>query len=149
MKIVFAADHRGVALKDYLAAVAREQGHDVVDVGTCGGGSVDYVDFGLAAAEMVACGEADRGVLVCATGIGMCILANKVPGVRAALCGTTYVARLTRLHNDSNVLALAGDITAPRYAAEIMETWLATVFEGGRHERRLGKIKQIEEKYSK
>jgi len=149
MKIVFAADHRGLTLKDYLAAIAREQGHDVVDVGTCTGGSVDYVDFGRTAAEMVARGDADRGVLVCATGIGMSILANKVPGVRAALCGTTYAARMTRLHNDANVLALAGDLTAPRYAGEILETWLATAFEGGRHERRLAKIKEIEEKYGK
>ncbi len=149
MKIAFAADHRGLALKNYLAACARELGHEPADFGTHDELSCDYVDFGRKAAEAVARGEADRGVLICGTGIGMSIAANKVSGVRAALCWTVYMARLTRLHNDANVLVLSGDQTAFRYAREILTTWLATDFEGGRHERRVAKIKEIEDAYGK
>ncbi len=107
------------------------------------------MDFGRAAAEAVARGEADRGVLVCATGIGMSMAANKVPGVRAALCWTVYMARLTRAHNDANVLVLSGDQTGFQFARRMLEVWLATEFEGGRHARRMDKIKHIEEDYSK
>jgi len=149
LKIAFAADHRGLALKNYLAAAARELGHEPVDFGTYDDLSCDYVDFGLKAAQAVVKDEADRGVLVCATGIGMSIAANKIPGVRAALCWTIYMARLTRLHNNANVLVLSGDQTAFHYGREILKVWLETPFEGGRHERRVAKIKEIEDYYSK
>jgi len=149
MKLAFAADHRGFSLKEYLKGVAAELGHDVADFGTDGEASCDYVDFARAAAAAVAGGDADRGVLVCATGLGMSIAANKVPGVRAALCWTVYMARLSRAHNDANVIVFSGDQTAPRYAAEMLTAWLSTPFEGGRHGRRVGKIKTIEEDYAK
>ncbi len=149
MKLAFAADHRGYSLKEHLSGAAAELGHEVVDFGTDCEESCDYVDFGRAAAEAVAWGEADRGVLVCATGIGMSMAANKVPGVRAALCWTVYMARLTRAHNDANVLVLSGDQTGFQYARKMLEVWLETPFEGGRHARRMEKIKTIEEEYSK
>jgi ribose 5-phosphate isomerase B len=149
MKIAFAADHRGYRLKEYLKAAAAELGHEALDFGTDREESCDYVDFGRAAAEAVARGEVDRGVLVCATGVGMAITANKVPGVRASLCWTVDMARLTRAHNDSNVLVLSGDQTGSQYAREILKVWLETPFEGGRHARRVDKIKAIEEDYAK
>lgn len=149
MRIAFAADHRGYPLKEYLKGVAAELGHDAVDFGTDCEESCDYVDFGRAAAEAVARGEAERGVLICATGLGMSMAANKVPGVRAALCWTVYMARLTRAHNDANVLVLSGDQTGFQYAREMLAVWLETPFEGGRHERRVDKIKAIENDYAK
>jgi len=148
VRIAFAADHRGYKLKEALkAAVAAD--HDVVDFGTDKEASCDYVDYGRRAAEAVATGQVDRGVLICATGVGMSILANKIPGCRAALCWTAYMARLTRLHNDSNILVLSGDQTAAPYAREILATWLASPYEGGRHQRRLDKIRDIEVDYAK
>jgi ribose 5-phosphate isomerase B len=149
MKIAFAADHRGYPLKEYLKGVAAEAGHEVADFGTDCEESCDYVDFGRAAAEAVSRGEAERGVLICATGVGMAIAANKVPGVRAALCWTVYMARLTRAHNDANVLVLSGDQTGLHYAREMLAVWLKTPFEGGRHGRRVDKIKAIEGDYAK
>ena len=149
MKLAFAADHRGYPLKEYLKGVAAEMGHEVSDFGTDREESCDYVDFGRAAAEAVARGEADGGVLICATGVGMVIAANKVPGVRASLCWTVYMARLTRAHNDSNVLVLSGDQTGFQYAREMLAAWLETTFEGGRHARRVDKIKAIEADYAK
>ena len=150
MKIAFAADHRGFALKEQLKAAAAEWGHEVLDLGTDDGAtSCDYTDFGRAAAEAVAAGKAARGVLVCATGIGMSILANKIPGIRAALCWSVYMARLTRQHNDANVIVFSGDQTGFRYGREMLQAWLETEFEGGRHERRVEKIKAIERDYGK
>lgn len=149
MKIAFAADHRGYLLKEYLKGVGAELGHDVVDFGTDCEESCDYVDFGRAAAEAVGRGEAERGVLVCATGLGMSMAANKVPGVRAALCWTVHMARLSRAHNDANVLVLSGDQTGFQYAREMLTVWLETEFEGGRHARRVDKIKAIEGDYAK
>ena len=149
MRVIFAADHRGFALKCYLLAAARALGYETEDVGTFDEASCDYTDYGRKAAEAVARGDAERAVLICGTGIGMSILANKVPGIRASLCATAYAARLTRLHNDANVLCLSGDETGARYAREIMATWLATVFEAGRHERRLEKIRAVENDYGK
>lgn len=149
MKIAFAADHRGRPLKDYLIEIAKQAGHETLDVGTKDDVSCDYTDYGQQAVTMVTTGQADRAVLVCATGIGMSILANKVPGIRAALCWSVYMARLSRLHNDANVLVLSGDQTAPRYAAEMLKVWLQEEFEGGRHERRLNKIKELEKTYNK
>ena len=128
--------------KDSLRAMLRHaleaQGHTVLDVGTHSSDSVDYPDFALAVSRAVAGGEAARGLLVCGTGIGMAITANKVPGIRAAVCGDAETARLSRQHNDLNVLAMAGRATSPAAAIGIVRVWLETPFEGGRHERRLG-----------
>jgi len=149
MKVAFAADHRGFALKAALLAAARELRYDVVDVGTFDDEPCDYTDYGRRAAELVARGDADRAVLVCGTGIGMSILANKVPGIRAALCASEYTARLSRQHNDANCLALSADQTAPRLARVIMELWLTTPFEGGRHAGRLEQLRALERHYLK
>jgi ribose 5-phosphate isomerase B len=149
MKIAFAADHRGYPLKEYLKGVAAELGHEAVDFGTDCEESCDYVDFGRAAVEAVAGGEAERGVLICGTGLGMSMAANKVPGIRAALCWTVHMARLSRAHNDANVLVLSGDQIGFQYAREMLTVWLETEFEGGRHARRVDKIKAIEADYAK
>jgi ribose 5-phosphate isomerase B len=149
VKVAFAADHRGFELKQTLLAAAAALGHEVVDVGTREPRSCDYADYARQAAEMVARGDAARAVLVCATGVGMCIAANKVPGIRAALCWSVYMARLSRLHNDANVLCFSGDQTAACYAGEMLAAWLAADFEGGRHERRLALIRAIEKDYGK
>ncbi|MGD8719080.1 MAG: ribose 5-phosphate isomerase B [Candidatus Zixiibacteriota bacterium] len=149
MRIAFASDHRGFPLKEYLKAAAAELGHEAVDFGTDCEDSCDYVDFGRAAAEAVARGEVERGVLVCGTGVGMSLVGNKVPGVRASLCWTVHMARLTRAHNDSNVIVFSGDQTGLRYAREMFVAWLETPFEGGRHGRRVDKIKAIEADYAK
>ena len=147
MKIVVGADHRGFQLKQLIVKWLRGEGHEVVDVGTSNVESVDYTDFALDAAEKVAHGEAQRGILICGSGAGMSIAANKVQGVRAALAVNDEGARLARAHNDANVLALGawqeGD--ADRVHA-IVETFLNTEFEGGRHARRVDKITAYEEK---
>ncbi len=140
MRIAFAADHAGVGLKDRLAAAARAAGHEVVDLGTRGDDSVDYPDFGRACALAVAAGEAERGVVVCGTGIGISIAANRVAGVRCALAHDVTTARLARLHNDANLLALGARIVGPEVADDCLLTFLATAFEGGRHQRRVAKL---------
>ncbi|MBI5442670.1 MAG: ribose 5-phosphate isomerase B, partial [Deltaproteobacteria bacterium] len=144
--ILIASDHGGYELKEALEAYLRDRGEEVEDLGTDGAEPVDYPDFGLSAAERVGRGEADRAILVCGTGIGMSIAANKVAGVRAALAHDVYSARMAREHNDANILVIGGRTTAPEEAREIVGTWLATPFEGGRHERRLAKIRGFEER---
>ncbi len=144
MKIAIGADHAGFALKEALKARLVSEGIAVEDFGTHSKDSVDYPDIGVAVARAVSEGKADRGVLICHTGIGMSIAANKVPGVRAALCRTDEDARLSRRHNDANVLALSGSFTPPDLAAAITDAFLETGFEsGGRHERRVDKIRQL------
>ncbi|MDH3198378.1 MAG: ribose 5-phosphate isomerase B [Candidatus Krumholzibacteria bacterium] len=145
MKIVIGSDHNGVAFKKLLAAHLAARHDEVVDVGSRDESSADYPDFAFEAAELVASGAADRGILVCGSGIGMAMAANKVRGVRAALCHTPDAARLTRAHNDANVLALAGWQTAKEDVLRIVDDFLDTAFEGGRHERRVNKIKDYEE----
>ncbi len=144
MRIAIGADHAGYALKEVLIAHLREQGVEVVDFGTHGTDSVDYPDYAQAVAEAVARGEADYGVLICGTGIGMAITANKVPGIRAAAVSDVYSAKMSRAHNDANILCLGGRVVGPGLAIEILEAWLHTPFEGGRHVRRLEKIRRME-----
>jgi ribose 5-phosphate isomerase B len=140
MRVAIAADHGGYELKQHVKRWLAEHGHVVADFGTDSTQSVDYPDYGFAAAEAVAHGEADAGVLCCTTGIGMSITANKVPGIRAALVADADLARNSRTHNDANVLCLAGKRTDPQTADAILETWFSTAFEGGRHARRVEKI---------
>jgi RpiB/LacA/LacB family sugar-phosphate isomerase len=142
--IVIGADHGGVDLKTDLVAWLGERGEEVVDVGTTGSESVDYPDFGRQVAERVSRGEAERGVLMCTNGIGMAIVANKFPGVRAALVNDATVARMAREHNDANVLVLGGGMTARFHARELLRIFLETPFAGGRHQRRVDKIAAIE-----
>lgn len=151
MRIAVGSDHAGYALKERVKAELTRLGHEVEDVGTSSAEvSVDYPDFSIAVGERVASGEAERGVVVCATGIGASIAANKVEGVRASVVTSDETARLTRADNDSNVLAL-GAKTAPSFEAALgwLQVWLDTAFAGGRHERRVNKIKDYEHKHSR
>lgn len=142
--IAIAADHGGVELKDALVAELRARGEQVLDLGTNGDESVDYPDYGRAVAERVSRGEVDRGVLVCTNGIGMSIVANKFPGVRAALVNDATAARMAREHNDANVLVLGGGMMGKFHARELLRVFLETPFAGGRHQRRVDKIADIE-----
>ena len=144
MKITLGADHGGFQLKETIKEWLLEKGYEVSDRGTYDEQSCDYPDYAKAVALEVAGGNADRGVLVCGTGIGMSISANKVKGIRAAVCGDTFSARMSRLHNDANVLALGQRVTGAGLALDILELWLNTSFEGGRHKTRVDKITQIE-----
>ena len=142
--IAIGSDHGGVDLKDFLISLLRSQGIDVEDCGTQGRESVDYPDIGREVCARIAGGAAERGVLVCTSGIGMSMVANKFPGVRAALVYDLDGARSSREHNNANILVLSGAKTEQSLAREILETWLATPFAGGRHQRRVDKISQIE-----
>ncbi|MBE3554270.1 MAG: ribose 5-phosphate isomerase B [Thermicanus sp.] len=148
MRIAIAADHGGYELKELIKKmIVEELGMEVEDFGCQGLESVDYPDYALPVAEKVAAGEFDRGILICGTGIGMSIAANKVKGIRAALVHDLYSAKVTREHNDSNVLTMGGRIIGPEIAREITKIWLTSEFTGGRHTRRLDKIAAMEEKY--
>ena len=150
MKIAVACDHGGLNLKKAMIAYVEKLGHTVVDFGTNTTDSCDYPDFAAAAAEAVASGECERGFLVCSSGIGVSIVANKVPGIRCAHCHDTYCAKYTRLHNDANMIAFGEKVLGEGMMQEIVSLFLNTEFEGGeRHERRVAKIKALEEKYSK
>ena len=150
MKIAIACDHGGLALKNRIAEYLSEAGHEAVDFGTETADSCDYPDFGVAAAEAVTRGECERAILVCTTGIGISIAANKVPGIRCALCTEPLSAKMTRLHNNANALALGGGFTGPNLAVEIVRVFLETPFsEEGKHQRRIDKITAVEKKYSK
>lgn len=144
MIITIGADHAGADLKDRLAELIQHYGHQLIDRGTNSSDSVDYPDFAAAVAGDVATGKADRGVLICGTGIGMAITANKVRGVRAANVRTVEEAELSRQHNDANVLCLGARFIDPQVAEDVLLAWLQTEFEGGRHERRVEKIVQVE-----
>jgi len=145
LKVAIGSDHAGYKLKQLLVAHLREAGHDVVDVGTDSEDSVDYPDFVGPVAHMTSEGEVDRGIVVCSTGIGSSMAANKVRGVRCALCHTEYEAKYSRLHNDANVLALGQNVTGPALALAITDMWLATEFsQEERHARRIGKISALE-----
>ncbi|MFN7942482.1 MAG: ribose 5-phosphate isomerase B [Thermoanaerobaculia bacterium] len=145
MRVALGADHAGFELKQRLARVLTEAGHEVVDLGTDSAASVDYPDFAAAVAHAVAGGRAERGVLVCGTGVGMAIGANRVPGVRAVAADGLYVARLARAHNDANVLALGARVVAPEHAEAILAAFFSTPFEGGRHQRRVAKLDGVPE----
>lgn len=144
MRVSLACDHAGYPLKEVLKAFLHEEGHDVLDVGTDSEASVDYPDFCAAAARAVVDGRADRAIVVGGSGQGEQLAANKVHGVRAALCNDLHLAELSRRHNDANVLAIGGRIVAEALAKEIVRLWLVTPFDGGRHARRLEQVAQIE-----
>ncbi len=145
MRIALGSDHRGCALKSRLIELLKKLNHEVADLGTQGSESVDYPDYAEAVAKRVASGEADRGILICGTGIGMCIAANKIPGVRAAPCHDAVTAEMSRRHNNLNVLCLSGDLLGEKHADAMVATWLETKFEGGRHARRVDKITHLED----
>jgi ribose 5-phosphate isomerase B len=144
MRIAIGADHAGFALKQHLIGTLKRLGHDVDDRGTHSEDPVDYPNICAEVGRIVARREADRGVVVGGSGQGEQMAANKVPGVRAALCNELYTARMSRLHNDANVLAMGGRIVAPGLADEIVALWLDTAFEGGRHQRRVEQIAALE-----
>ena len=144
MKIAIGADHAGFEAKERLAERLREWGHTVLDAGTDGLDSVDYPDFAEEVGGRVGSGQADYGLLVCGSGIGMSIAANKVAGVRAALCTCETLARLSRQHNDSNVLCVGARITGPGVLEEMVRVFLETPFEGGRHQRRVDKMNDLD-----
>ena len=146
-RIVISSDHAGFELKESLKGFLGELGYQVDDVGTTSTEPVDYPLYTLKAAEKVALGEYRRGIVFCGTGQGDAIVANKVPGIRAALCCDTFTAELSRRHNDANMLVLGGWMLGKRLAREIVRVWLATPFDGGRHQQRLEQIKDIENRY--
>jgi len=145
MKIAVGSDHRGFEAKQQIKAIAAELGHECIDFGTNDSNPVDYPDLAYSVAMAVSKKQADRAILVCATGIGMSIAANKVKEIRAALCHDELSAQISRDHNDANVLCLSGDQVGEILLRKIVEVWLNTEFSGGRHERRVRKIKAIEE----
>ena len=145
MRIAIGADHGGYELKRYLVESLTALGHQVEDFGTYRPEAVDYPDIAIPLARAVAAGEYERGILICGTGIGMSITANKVPGVRAALCTDGYMARKAREHNDAQILCLGGRVVGADRALEIAQTFLACEFQGGRHARRVGKIARLDE----
>jgi ribose 5-phosphate isomerase B len=148
--IAIGSDHAGYELKNKIIEHLNKKGYEVKDFGTDSSEkSVDYPDFGLMVAESVKNGECEKGIVICGTGIGISISANKVPGIRAALCTNSYMARMSRKHNDSNVLALGGRVLGVGLALEIVETWLDTGFERDRHKTRVDKITEIEKKFEK
>ncbi|MCK4236966.1 MAG: ribose 5-phosphate isomerase B [Candidatus Krumholzibacteria bacterium] len=144
MKVAVGSDHRGFPLKERIVRMLGGEGYDVLDLGCSGTDSVDYPDFAFPVAERVAGGEAERGILVCGSGIGMSVAANKVRGIRAALCRTVGDARMTRRHNDSNVLTLSEQSMEDPDVLDLVRVWIETPFEGGRHKRRIDKITAYE-----
>ncbi|MCI0701508.1 MAG: ribose 5-phosphate isomerase B [Planctomycetia bacterium] len=149
MKIVVGNDHRGVSVKQRVVGLLLELGHQVNDIGANGPTSVDYPDFAIPVAEDVCAGKADRGILICATGHGMCIAANKVCGVRAVNCRDVVDAEMSRRHNDANVMCIAADLLGEDQIERMIRTWLTTDFEGGRHTRRNDKIGTYEKAHER
>jgi len=145
MKIAVGSDHRGFEAKQLIKAIVTELGHDCIDFGTNDNNPVDYPDFAYGVATAVSKREVDGGILVCATGLGMSIAANKIKGIRAALCHDELSAQISRDHNDANVLCISGDQIGQVLLRKIVEVWLSTEFSGGRHQRRVKKIAAIEE----
>ncbi len=150
MKIALGCDHGGLTLKNQIAEYLSANGYEILDLGTTTYASCDYPDYGVAAAEAVANGSCERGIVVCTTGVGISIAANKVPGIRCALCSEPLSAKMTRLHNDANMLALGGGIVGAALALEIVRVFLTTPFsEEERHQKRIDKIAALERKYMK
>ncbi|MPW27013.1 ribose 5-phosphate isomerase B [Alkalibaculum sp. M08DMB] len=149
MKIAIGADHGGFGLKGTIITHLEEKGHEVIDLGSYNTDSVDYPEFGEKVAMAVKNKEVDRGIVICGTGLGISISANKVPGIRAALVSETFSARMSIEHNNANILALGARVTGPDLALEIVDVWTEARFLGDRHERRVNKIIDIENKYSK
>ena len=144
MKIGIASDHGGFELKEEVREFLEAEGLEVVDYGTYNKDSVDYPEYARKLSEAVVAGEVERGIAICGTGIGISIACNKVDGIRAALCGDTYSARMSKEHNDANILALGGRVTGRDLAMEIVKAYLNASFEGGRHQRRVDKISDLE-----
>ena len=144
MNIALGSDHRGFQAKEQIKSIITQMGHQCIDVGTKDNSPSDYPDIAYLAATAVSKGQADRAILICGTGIGMCIAANKVKGIRAALCWDELSAQISRHHNDSNVLCLSGDMIGDILLRKMVEVWLTTEFHGGRHQRRINKISAIE-----
>ena len=140
MKIAIASDHGGYRLKEELEKYLKDNGHELIDLGTNSCESVDYPEYGKRCAEAVVSGDADKGIVCCGTGIGISIAANKVKGARCSLCTNLTMAEMTRKHNDANLLALGGRITTFEEAKSITDMWLETEFEGGRHQRRVDQL---------
>ncbi len=149
MKIAIGCDHGGIVLKPAVIDTLTELGAEVEDFGTYDESSVDYPVYGLKVAEAIASGECDAGVLMCGTGIGISISANKVKGIRAAVTTNTFMAEMTKRHNNANIIALGGRVVTPEEAKEIVKAWYTAEYEGGRHQRRLDMIADIEAKYFK
>ncbi|MBM7571276.1 ribose 5-phosphate isomerase B [Aquibacillus albus] len=146
MKVIIASDHGGIELRKEIGELLNEMNIEFEDIGCDCEGSVDYPDYGIPAAERVASGEFDKGILICGTGIGMSIAANKVKGIRAALVHDIFSAKATREHNDSNMITMGARVIGPGLAREIAKTWLETDFQGGRHANRIGKVSEYESK---
>ena len=144
MKLMIGSDHGGFELKEEVKKYLLEQGHEVTDVGTYSPESCDYPDIAKAGCEKILSGECERGILICGTGIGISMAANKIKGIRAACCSDTYSARYTRLHNDANVLCFGGRVVGGGLACELVDAYLSVEFEGGRHQRRVDKIMALE-----
>lgn len=149
MKIAIGCDHGGIVLKPAVIKALTELGAEVVDLGTYNESSVDYPVYGLKVAEAVASGDCDAGVLMCGTGIGISISANKVKGIRAAVVTNEFMAEMTKRHNNANIIALGGRVVTPEQAESIVKAWFTAEYEGGRHQRRLDMIADIEGKYFK
>jgi ribose 5-phosphate isomerase B len=146
MRVAIASDHRGFHFKEQVIALLKSLGHEVVDDGPPSESAVDYPDFAALVAKKVSSGEVERGILICGTGIGMAISANKFCGVRAAACADEVTAELSRRHNDLNVLCLSGDLLSSRTIERVVDVWMKTEFEGGRHQRRVQKIRDLEQR---
>ncbi len=144
MRIAVGADHRGYSIRVRIIDLLRQLGHDVEDMGTYTGEAIDYPDIAARVARKVSHGEVDRGILICGTGLGMCIASNKFPRVRAAPCHDDLTAEMSRRHNDANILCLSADLLGERLVDRMIEIWLNTSFEGGRHARRIAKIYNLE-----
>ncbi len=144
MKVAIASDHRGYQAKEHVKQVLTQMGHDITDFGTHSDRSKDYPDFALPVCDAVRRGDAERGILMCGSGIGMCMAANKVPGIRAALCHDELTAEMSRRHNDANVLCMGGDLLGEELMRRMVGIWMSVEFEGGRHLRRVKKIMQVE-----
>jgi ribose 5-phosphate isomerase B len=144
MRIAVGADHRGYLIREKVVGLLQQRGHEVQDFGTFSAESMDYPDVAAEVARRVSRGEVDRGILICGTGLGMCIAANKFRGVRATPCHDDLTAEMSRRHNDSNVLCLSADLLGERLIDRMVEVWLNTPFDGGRHARRVNKIADLE-----
>jgi ribose 5-phosphate isomerase B len=149
MRIGIGCDHRGYDVKRRVVPMLERAGHEVLDLGVHSETACDYPDFAFEVALAVSAGRLDRGILICGTGIGMCIAANKVPGIRAALCHDSITAEMSRRHNDANVLCLSADLLGDEVIHRMIRIWLETEFEGGRHARRVEKIALFEQRYGR
>ncbi|MCA1927200.1 MAG: ribose 5-phosphate isomerase B [Calditerrivibrio sp.] len=147
MKICMASDHGGFELKNIILKYLQSKGYNILDLGTDSIDSVDYPDFAIKAVKSILNKECSRGIIMCGTGIGISISANRFPGIRAALCWDSLTAKLSRQHNNSNILAMGGRLIGVELAKEIVDVWLNTEFDGGRHEGRINKIDELAKKY--